>query len=128
MPSQIRFRYGPTGYNIVDVGMVLQLPSPGVQQAEKAGKITTDKGIIGRKLFDGCRRRLEHGAVTPSLVTADDKPQAIGNREGHHEMVPGQLALNLFFQPGLAFVVLTLRTVAVAAGLKDRVDLAAALA
>ena len=107
--------------------MVLQLAPPGVQDTEKAGQIATDKGVIRGQLFNGRRRSLEHGAVTPALVTADDKPQTAGNREGDHEMMSGQLALKLFFQPGLAFLVLALRTVSIAAGLKYRMDFTAAL-
>ena len=43
-------------------------------------------------------------------------------------MMPGQLALKLFFQLGLALLVLALRTVSIAAGLEYRMDFTAALA
>ena len=54
----------PPRNDVVDMGMVLQGSSPGVQNTEEAWEIGTDVLSIEGEFFDGLRGRLEQSRVT----------------------------------------------------------------
>jgi hypothetical protein len=107
----------PTGRDeIVNVGMVGQVASPGVQDADQT-ELSPDKtGVLGQMLCRS-RRGLKEQVINKRLVTAGDWAQGGGQGEGEHEVRDWQQKILLFLQPFLGFVVLTLGTVAVAAGM-----------
>ena len=106
----------PTGRDeIVNVRMVGQVTSPGVQDADQT-ELSPDKaGVLGQMLCRSCRGTKEQ-VIDKRLVTAGDWAQGSGDGEGEHEVRDGQQKILLFLQPFLGFVVLAFWTVAVAAG------------
>jgi hypothetical protein len=106
----------PTGRDeIVNVRMIGQVTSPGVQDADQT-ELSADKtGVSCQILCCSCRSTKEQ-VIDKRLVTAGDWAQGGGDGEGEHEVRDGQQKILLFLQPFLGFVVLTFWTVAVAAG------------
>src|SRR3990170_8254657 len=109
----------------MDMGMVLQGTSPGVQHSKKARQISTEVMWIGGKFFHGVRRGLKQGRVSHALVFANKGAQALWHREGEKEMVGGELAVDLFFQPLSSLMLLASRTMAIATGAIELVGPAA---
>jgi len=108
--------------------MVLELPSPGVQDPGEAGQITADIPGIPCQFFDGSGSRRKQRLVGKTLMAAAKRPHLFGHGEGEHEVLARQPAAQLALQPVPAFLVLTLGTVAVTAGPVDMMGRAAALA
>lgn len=106
----------PTGRDeIVNVRMVGEVASPGVQNADQT-ELSADKtGVLCQKLCCSCRG-LKEQVIDKRLVTAGEWAQGSRDGEGEHEVRDGQQKILLFLQPFLSFVVLTFRTVTVAAG------------
>ena len=106
----------PTGRDeIVNVRMVGQVASPGVQDTDQT-ELSPDKtGVLGQMLCRICRG-LKEQVIDKRLVTAGDWAQGGGQGECEHEVRDWQQKVLLFFQPFLGFVVLTFRAVAIAAG------------
>jgi hypothetical protein len=112
----------------MDMGVILQLPPPGMQNPGEAGQIGADvPGIFGQ-FFDGPGRRRKQRLVGKTLMASAKWSHLLGHGEGEHEVLPRQAAIELPFQPVPAFLVLALGTVAIAAGPVDRMGCAAALA
>ena len=112
----------------MDMGMILQGSSPGVQDTEEAGEIGTDVILIEGEFFDGVRGGLEQSGVSQALVLPDEVAQGFWDRKGNKEMVAGELALDLFLQPLLSLMVLASRAMAIATGAIELVRLGAAFA
>ena len=89
MPAAVLRTQRPAGYHIVDVGMALQLPAPGVKHAEEAGLIAADPAGVGGQGLDGPGGGLEQRAVTRPLMIAQKPPQCLGHREGEQEVRAG---------------------------------------
>jgi len=51
MPVTALFIESPAGNDIVNMGMIVQLPAPGMEDAEKTGGVTADEFIISGKFF-----------------------------------------------------------------------------
>src|SRR3989304_4192646 len=98
----------------MDMGMVLQGTSPGVQHSKEARQISPEVMWIGGKFFHGVRRGLKQGRVSHALVFANKGAQALWHREGEKEMVGGELAVDLFFQPLSSLTLLASRAMAIA--------------
>ena len=109
------------------MGVILQLPAPGVQHAEEPGGVGPQELRIGGELLDRGGGGLEQRAVADALMAADESAQLLGHREGEHEVVGGQLALQLGVQPGIGLVLLAAGTVAVAAAARQQALLGAGL-
>ena len=108
--------------------MVLQLPPPGVEHAEEARQIAADVlGVLGQFLH-GLRRSGEQGGITGTLVAAEKGSNLLRDSESSHEVIAGQLALELPLQPLSCFMVLALGTVAIAARAMQGVVFAALFA
>lgn len=108
--------------------MVLQGSSPGVQDTEEAGEIGTDVVLIEGQFFDGVRGGLEQSGVSHALVLSNEGAQRFWDRKRHEEMVAGELALDLFFEPLLSLRVLASWAMAIAAGAIELVGLGAGFA
>ena len=65
------------------------------------------------------RRGLEQSRVTEALVLAHEGAQLFWNGKGDQEVMAWELALDLFFEPLLGFVVLAGGAVAIATGAKN---------
>ena len=90
----------------MDMGMILQGSSPGVQDTEEAGEIGADVILIEGEFFDGVRGSLEQSAVSHALVLSHEVAQRFWDRKRNEEMVARELALELFFKPLLSLMVL----------------------
>lgn len=100
------------------MGVVGQLPAPGVQDPEEAGLVSADELRVVGERFDGPGGRREQGVVAEALMAAEEGPEGLGDGKGEHKRGSGQLPLDLFFEPLLGVVVLAAGTVAVAATAK----------
>ena len=98
-----------------------------MQDAEEAGEIGADVLLIEGEFFDGIGGRLEQSAVTGALVLPHEGAQLLWDGKGDQEVMTRELALELFFEPLLGFVVLASGAVAITAGAKELLRLSAAL-
>jgi hypothetical protein len=115
----------PTGRDeIVNVRMVGQVASPGVQDTDQT-ELSPDKtGVLGQMLC--CSRRgTKEQVIDKRLVTAGEWAQGGGQGEGEHEVRDWQQKILLFLQPFLGFVVLALGAVTVPAGVVAELKLVA---
>ena len=87
-----------TGNDVVNMGMVLQGSSPGVQDTEETREIPTDVLLIEGELLDRVRGRLEQSRVTDALVLAHKRTQLFGNGKGDEEVVSRELAREFVFR------------------------------
>ena len=110
-----------TGNDVMDMGMVLQGSSPGVEDTEEAWEIGTDVILIEGEFFDGVRGSLEQSGVSHALVLSHEGTQLFWDRKRNEEMVAWELALDLFLEPLLSLMVLAGGAVAIAAGAKELV-------
>ena len=108
--------------------MIVQGSSPGVQDAEEAGEIGADVLLIEGEFFDGIGGSLEQSGVSQALVSPHEVAQRFWDRKGNQEMVSWELALDLFLQPLLGFIVLAGGAVTIAAGAIELARLSAAVA
>jgi hypothetical protein len=108
--------------------LVVQLSAPGVQHAEQPGRFGAEEPWIGGQRLDRPGRGLEQRLIADALMRAKECAQTLRHGEGEHEVMPGQLALELTLQPGLCLVMLAARAVSVAATARDQMGLAAFLA
>jgi hypothetical protein len=128
MPGAIGRTKHATTNNVVNVGMILERASPSMQDAEEAWEVTTDVLWICGEFFDGIGRSLEQSRVTDALVLTHEGAQLLWDGKRDQEVMTRELALELFSQPLLGFVVLAGGAVAIAAGAKELAALSAALA
>jgi hypothetical protein len=105
----------------VDVGMVLELPAPGMQDTGKTREISPEEALVFGEPFEGRCRRLKQGLVGEALMRADEGSERLRDGKGAEEVWPGQLLLEVVCEPLLGFVLLTLGTVAVPTGMIDPV-------
>jgi hypothetical protein len=99
----------------VDVGVVLELSTPSVEDAGKAGEVGTDKALFVSEPFEGVRRGCEHSLVGEALMRADEGSELLRDGEGEEEVRCGQLFFELVMEPLLGFMMLALWTVPVSA-------------
>jgi hypothetical protein len=113
--------------DVVNVGVVLQSSPPGVEYTEEAWEIAADVfGILG-EFFDGMGRSLEQSEIAQALMLSYKRAQLLRDGKGDQKMMARELALYLFFEPLLSFVVLAGGAVAVATGNKELLRLVTAV-
>ena len=105
--------------------MKLKLPSPCMENTGKTGDIgSQESGVFGQDLQCLGRGKKE-GFIPHFLMGSNEKPQSLRNRERNQKVGTRELTGHLLFEPRPCFMILTLRTVTVAARAKDVVDLPA---
>jgi hypothetical protein len=124
VPEAIGGGEGATGDDVVDMGVILQGTPPGVEDAKESREITADILLIRGEFFDSLGGGLEEGRVSHPLVFANEGAQIFGDGKGEQEMMTGELAFDLFFQPLAGFMVLTRRAMAISTGAIDPMELA----
>jgi hypothetical protein len=112
----------------MDVGMVLQLSSTGVQDPGETREVRPDEPLVFGEPFGSCRRGLEHGLVAKALMRAEKGAEGLGDSKGDQEVRPGKLLLQVALKPLRGFMLLTLGTVSIATGMIDPMALATDLA
>jgi hypothetical protein len=128
VPEAIGGGEGAAGGDVMDMGVKLEGPTPGVEDAEEPREICTDKLFIRDRFlhcFGGC---LEQGRVGCSLVLANESTQTLWDGKGEQEMMAGELPFDLFLQPLAALMVLTRGAMAISTGPIDPMEFAALLA
>ncbi len=108
--------------------MKLELPSPGMEDAGKAGKIGSQETTIFGKGLQGFGRGVKEGFIACFLMSTDKVTQFLRYGEGDHEVGTRDLPIELFFEPLTGLVMLALGAMAVPAGTEDVMDLAAVAA
>jgi hypothetical protein len=73
----------------MDVRVVLELSSPGVQDTGKARQVRADEAFLLSEPFEGLRRGGEHGVVREALMGAKKRAQGFRDSEGEEEVGPG---------------------------------------
>jgi hypothetical protein len=112
----------------MDMGVIFEGTTPGVQDAEESREICSDELFIWDQFFNGFGGSFKQGGVGRPLVLTDEAAEALGDGKGEHEMVTWELAFQLFVQPLAALVVLTGRAMAISTGAMEAMKLAARLA
>ena len=118
VPEAIGGGEGAAGGDVMDMGVKLQGPTPGVKDAKETREICADKVLIRDQFlhrFGGC---LEQGGVGCSLVLANESAQTLRDGKGEQEMMAGELSFDLFLQPLAALMVLTSGAMAISACLR----------
>ena len=105
----------------MDVGVVLELSAPGMQDTSKTREIGPDEPFVFGEPFERLRRGFEHGVVREALMGADEGAQGLRDGEGEEEVRPRELFFQVVVEPLLSFMLLALGTVAVATGMMDAV-------
>jgi hypothetical protein len=100
----------------MNMGMVLILSAPGMEDPEEARQLPSHVLWIFRKFFDSPGRCFKKSAVTYLLVAPDKISDLRRHGEGKHEVMPWKLLLFLSFQPKGCLVMLTAWAVPVSAG------------
>ena len=80
---------------VVDVGVVLELPAPGMQDIDTTREVRTDKTRIFGEPFEGERRGFEHGVVSDALMGAYERSERLRHGEGEEEVRPEKLFLQM---------------------------------
>jgi len=109
----------------MQMGMILQLPSPGVQHAEEADVSRADKARVGGELFEGFGGGGEHGVISWLGMGAYAGPQRLGHGEGDQEVGTRQQLLQALVKPVGSLFMLAARAVAIAAGAVSGMQLSA---
>ncbi len=81
--------------------------------------------IVQAEVREGLPAKLQQQIIDQALVLPRQLAQLVRQREGDHEVVHRQQLGTLPFQPLLPFMMLTVRTVAMAAGMRQRLALPA---
>ena len=114
--------------DVVDVGVELELSSPGMEYAEEAWQISPNEFWVRSELFHGSGGSCKQGGVGQALVAADEGTELLRDGEGDEEVMCGELAVELALEPLAGFSMLTLRAVTVAAAAVHDMGPAALLA
>ena len=105
----------------VDLGVILQLSAPGMQDTSEPREVCPDEALILGQPLKGRGRRLNQGVVREALMRADEGTQGFRDSEGEEEVRPWELCVQVVLEPLLGCMRLALRTVAVATGMRDAV-------
>src|SRR5439155_12155914 len=120
-PGRAVLREAPTRDNGVEVGMVREWPTPGMQDPGAPREVGPDAALVGGQPLQSRCRGLKQGLVRETLRRADKGTQALGDGAGEEEGRPRQLWVQVVCEPLLGLMLLALGTVAVATGMLDAV-------
>ena len=112
----------------MDVGVVLELSAPGMQDTGKTRESCPDEPLVFGEPFECLSRGGEQGVVREALVRADKRTQGLRDGEGEEEVRPRELCVQMVLEPLVSFMLLALGTVPVATGMIDAVLFPTALA
>jgi len=103
----------------VDVRVVLELSTPGMQDTSQSREVGPDEALVFRQPCEGRCRRLQQGLVREAVMRADEGPERLRDRQGAEEVRPRELVVQVVREPLGGCMLLTLGTVAVATGMLD---------
>jgi hypothetical protein len=94
-PGRTVPREAPTRDNVVEVGVVLELSAPGMEDAGKPWEIGPDETRVLGQPFEGHGRCVKHRLVRGALMGADEGAKRLRDREGQEEMRPRKLLVQV---------------------------------
>lgn len=98
--------------------MIIQSARMGVQYTDGT-RLPLQLRIVLGEGFEGLPTATDHHVIQCTLMLPSQRTQFFGQGEGQQKILGGHLFFALPFQPLLAFVVLAMRTVAMAARIRD---------
>lgn len=99
---------------VMDMGMINQLPGPGVQDSEQP-QVSAKRTRLAGHITQSCGTLAKEQVIADALVGSEERTQRLRDHEGHQEVAHGEKPLGLGFQPCLRVGVSTLRACAVPA-------------
>ena len=128
LPGRAILRESTARNAVVEVGMVRELPVPGMEDARATREVGAAATFVcGQPLESRCRR-LHQGLVREALRRADAGSACRRDGAGAQEVRPGQRCVQVVLEPLLGCMLLTLWAVPVAPGVMDAVWFATPLA
>ena len=100
------------------VVMIIQSARMGVQYADGAG-LALQLRIVPGEGFEGLPTATDHQVIECALMLPSQRTQFFGQGEAQQKILGRHLFFELPFQPLLAFMMLAMGTVAMAAGMRD---------
>src|SRR5262249_53036880 len=88
-PGRAIWGEGTARDNIVDVGVVLELPTPGMQDAGAAREVGAEKALILGQPLEGHGRGLQQRMVRAAWLRAHQGTEGRRDGEGEEEVRPG---------------------------------------
>jgi hypothetical protein len=110
------------------VGVVLELPAPGVQDTGETREVGADATLVLGEACEGERRGGAHGVGREAVMGAEQGTEGCRDGAGEENVRPGERSLQVVRKPLLGCMMLALGTVPVATGMLDPVWLATAVA
>jgi len=107
----------------MDMGVIFEGTTPGVQDAEESREVCSDELFIWDQFFNRLGGGSKQSGVGGPLVFTDEAAQALRDGKSEHEMMTWELAFELFVQPLAALVVLTGGTMRIFTGAIDAMKL-----
>src|SRR5262249_33400192 len=108
----------------VDMGVVLELPAPGMEDPGAPREVSADEALVVGQPLESRGRRLAHRLVREALMGAEEGAECLRDGEGEEEGRPRELCVQVMLEPLLGFMLLAVRAVAVATGMIDAMLLA----
>ena len=82
VPEAVGGGESAAGDDVMDVGVILEGSSPGVEDSKESWEIAADVVLISGEFFDGLGGGFEQGRVSQPLVFADEAAEFFWNRKG----------------------------------------------
>lgn len=98
--------------------MIIQPARMGVQYADGTG-LPLQFRIVLREGFEGLPATPDHQVIQCTLMLPGQRTQFFGQGEGQQKILGRHLFFELPFQPLLAFMMLAMGAIAMAAGMRD---------
>ena len=105
----------------MDVGVVLELSSPSVQDTGETREVGANETLVLGEALEGERRGVEHSVVREALMRAAEGSERLRDRKGEEEVRPWELLVQVVLEPLVGLMLLALGTVAIATGMIDAV-------
>jgi hypothetical protein len=71
-PSRAVCCKATTGHHVMEVGVVLELPTPGMQDTSEPWESGPNEALVGGEAFEGARRGGEQGLVGEAVMRAEE--------------------------------------------------------
>jgi hypothetical protein len=84
-----------TGDDVMDMRVVVELPTPGMQDASKTRELCPAKTLVFGQPFEGERRGGEQGVVREAVMRAHKGTQGLRDGEGEEDVRPRELCVEV---------------------------------
>jgi hypothetical protein len=118
-PGRAVLGEAPTGHHGMEVGVGLELSTPGLQDPGDPQESGADEALSLGELCQSPGSGVKQGLIRGALRRADEGTQGFRDGEGAEEMRPRELCVEVVLEPLLRCILLTLGAVAIATGMLD---------